>query len=320
MVKKLISFLFILVFFCSLVSCSKKKEEPHEPAKPKVVATTAMIGDLVRYIAQDKIEISVLITGEIDPHSYELVKGDAAKLKSADIVFYQGLGLEHGASLIAYLKTATNTFAVGQMLQKEHADKLIYQDGYLDPHVWLDLDLWKHIIPSIKERLIAISPENKELFEKNATELTLKMEELDRSILTLLSEVPDNKKYLVTAHTAFSYFTRRYIAQGDDWYNRHIAPEGLAPESQISLYDVEKVVSYITANNIAVIFTESNVSQDAINKILDVCKKCGLNIKCAEKPLFGDALFDEKGYLDMMWHNATLLHQAWYDGNIDSQN
>lgn len=319
MAKKLIGVLLSVVFIFIFASCGSKKQEI-APSKPKVIATTAMIGDLVRQIAQDKIETSVLITGEIDPHSYELVKGDSAKLKSASVVFYQGLGLEHGASLVAYLKTAPNTCAVGDVLQNHHADKLIYQDGYLDPHVWLDLDLWKNIVPVIKEKLIAVSPENAEFFEKNAQELILKMEELDSSILKLLQEVPEHKKYLVTSHTAFSYFTRRYIAGGDEWFNRHIAPEGLAPESQISLYDVEKVVSYITTYGISVIFTESNVSQDTINKIIDVCKKSGFNIKCAEKPLFGDALFDEKGYLDMMWHNATLLHQTWYDGNSEAQN
>lgn len=319
MAKKLISVFLAFVCFVTFVSCGKKKQEPLS-SKPKVVATTAMIGDLVSYIAQDKVDTSILITGEIDPHSYELVKGDAAKLKSASVVFYQGLGLEHGASLVAYLKTAPNAFAVGDVLQNNHADKLIYQDGYLDPHVWLDLDLWKNIIPAIKEKLIAVSPENTEFFEKNAQELTLKMEELDGSILKLLEQVPEHKKYLVTSHTAFSYFARRYIAGDDDWYKRHIAPEGLAPESQISLYDVEKVVSYISTYGINVIFTESNVSQDAINKIIDVCKKSGFEVKCAEKPLFGDALFDEKGYLDMMWHNATLLHQAWYDGKSEAQN
>jgi manganese/zinc/iron transport system substrate-binding protein len=320
MAKKLIVFLLLIVCVCFFSSCGKKKQDLSASHKPKVVATTAMIGDLVHEIAKDKIDLSILITGEIDPHSYELVKGDAAKLKSASVVFYQGLGLEHGASLVSYLKSAPNTVALGEVLEKEHGHKLIYQDGYLDPHVWLDLDLWKQIVPAIKDKLISVSPENAEFFEKNALELTAKMEHLDQSIIHLLSQVPDHKKYLVTSHTAFSYFTRRYISQGEDWLSRHMAPEGLAPESQISLYDVEKVVSYISTNGISVIFTESNVSQDAINKILDVCKKSGFNVKCAEKPLFGDALFDEKGYLDMMWHNATLLHQAWYEQNTLSQN
>lgn len=320
MAKKII--VFFLTVFCALlvVSCGKKKPIQADLHKVKVVSTTAMIGDLVKHIAQDKVDTSVLITGEIDPHSYELVKGDLSKLKSASIVFYQGLGLEHGASLVSYLKNSKNAVAVGSVLENKHADQLIYQDGFVDPHVWLDLDLWKQIVPTIRDELIRLVPEEKEFFEQNAKDLVAKMEALDQSIVDLLNQVPDHKKYLVTSHTAFSYFTRRYIAQSELWMERHMAPEGFAPEAQISLYDVEKVVSYITSHGVSVIFTESNVSKDAINKIIDVCKKSGFELKCSEKPLFGDALFDEKGYLDMMWHNATILHQAWYETNIDAQN
>lgn len=320
MVRKIISRFLCIVSVLAFVSCGKKQQETTEAIKPQVVATTAMIGDLVHYIAQDKVAVTILIKGQIDPHSYELVKGDLAKLKQANVVFYQGLGLEHGASLVAYLKSAKNAVAVGKVLEKNHPDQLIYQDGALDPHVWLDMDLWKQIVPTIKDQLIAIAPENRDYFEKNALELALKMEEVDQNILKLLAQVPNNKKYLVTSHTAFSYFTRRYLSQGEPWHTRHMAPEGLAPEAQISLYDIEKVVSYITTYGIDVIFTESNVSQDAINKIIDVCLKSGHKIKCADSPLFGDALFDQKGYLDMMWHNATLLHQAWYDKNTYSEN
>jgi manganese/zinc/iron transport system substrate-binding protein len=139
------------------------------------------------------------------------------------------------------------------------------------------------------------------------------MQELDQKIIDLMNQTPQDKRFLVTAHSAFSYFTKRYIAQSDEWHNHCIAPEGLAPEAQISLYDIEKVVSYIKTNSVGIIFSESNVSKDALKKILDVCKKSGFEIQLFHEPLFGDALFNEKSYLDMMWHNATLLHKAWYD-------
>lgn len=319
MAKKLIACLLFLCSALGLVSCGKKKIPPASEQKLKVVSTTAMIGELVDLIAKDRVDSYVLITGEIDPHSYELVKGDLSKLKSASVVYYQGLGLEHGASLVSYLKSAPNAYAVGDVLEKDFSDRLIHHDGYLDPHVWLDLDLWKHTVPGITEQLSSIDPDGRQFYESNAQELIKKMEELDQSIIALLNNVPEHKKYLVTSHTAFSYFTRRYIATDDLWHKRHMAPEGLAPESQISLYDIEKVVSYISEHGIRVIFTESNVSKDAINKIIDVCKKSGWIIECAEKPLFGDALFDEKGYLDMMWHNATLLYQTWHDKTTDTQ-
>lgn len=318
MIKKIISTLTCVLITILLAGCFKKKEE-RVSSKPRAVATTAMIAEIVERVAQDKFEVECLIKGDIDPHSYELVKGDLAKLKKADVIFYQGLGLEHGSTLVEFLKSNPKAIAVGDVLISNHAGELIYQDGFLDPHVWLDLDLWQKIIPAVQERLTSISPADKEVFEANALKLTSDMSELDAKIKTLLQEIPEQKRYLVTSHSAFSYFAKRYLAQGEEWQRRLIAPEGLAPEAQISLYDIEKVVSFINAHNVDIIFSESNVSKDALGKILDVCKKMGRDVKISQKPLFGDALFDEKSYLDMMWHNATLLHQAWHE-NIVSEN
>src|SRR5579871_5638784 len=67
--------------------------------KLKVLSTTAMIDDVVRQIGRERIDHLPLIMGEIDPHSYELVKGDDEKLSMATLIFFNGLGLEHGASL-----------------------------------------------------------------------------------------------------------------------------------------------------------------------------------------------------------------------------
>jgi len=46
-----------------------------------------MVRDLVATVGQDRIEVITLIKEELDPHTYELVKGDDEKLLSADLVF-----------------------------------------------------------------------------------------------------------------------------------------------------------------------------------------------------------------------------------------
>lgn len=158
MAKKIVA---LLLSFCLMLmaSCQKKPAAPIS-SKPKIVSTTAMINELVKEIAGDKFEAESLIKGDIDPHSYELVKGDQTKLKTASCIFYQGLGLEHGASLVAYLQTDKKAIAVGDVLKQTHADDLIYHDDYLDPHVWLDLHLWEQIVPVITNKLIELQPEN----------------------------------------------------------------------------------------------------------------------------------------------------------------
>ena len=69
--------------------------------KLKVLSTTAMLHDLVKQIGGDEIDSTVLICGDLDPHTYQLVKGDGEKLSFADLVFYNGLGRIDPAATVA---------------------------------------------------------------------------------------------------------------------------------------------------------------------------------------------------------------------------
>ena len=101
------------MLFVSLTGCGRKSGRAQKfskwmapNGKVKILSTTAQIGDLVEEIGGDRMDYWVLIQGDLDPHSYELVKGDDEKLSRADRVFYNGLGLEHGASLLNTLQNA----------------------------------------------------------------------------------------------------------------------------------------------------------------------------------------------------------------------
>ena len=64
-----------------------------------------MIDDLVEQVGGEYVDTTVLIKGGFDPHSYQLVEGDDEKFAFADVIFCNGVGLEHGPSLQHYLKT-----------------------------------------------------------------------------------------------------------------------------------------------------------------------------------------------------------------------
>jgi ABC-type Zn uptake system ZnuABC Zn-binding protein ZnuA len=62
--------------------------------KLKVAATTTMIGDLVRTIGGDRIDLTVIMPPGTDPHTYKPSTGDIGRLAAADLIFYNGLHLE----------------------------------------------------------------------------------------------------------------------------------------------------------------------------------------------------------------------------------
>lgn len=284
--------------------------------KPKVLSTIAMIDDLVAEIAGEYIDHTVLIYGEVDPHSYELVKGDGEKFEYADLIFYNGLGLEHGASIQSHLQRHSHAVPLGETIAKED---LLTFDGQIDPHIWMDITLWSHVIDPIVMHLSEIDKEHREIYEQNGKQLKEKMLQKDQELMTMIHEIPQEKRYLVTSHDAFNYFTRRYLANPNEnkdakWKIRHQAPEGLSPEGQISVKDIQKVVDFLCAYDIPVVFSESNINKDSLNKIIDVCKKRGKEVRIATTPLYGDSMgksgSDADSYLKMLEHNIKTIHTS----------
>lgn len=311
--------LLLLCVFC-FIGCSKKEQSFHwyvENGGIKVLSTTAMIDDLVAKIGGDRVDHIPLMKGEIDPHSYELVKGDDEKIKRADLVIANGLNLEHGASLHYQLKHHPYVVFIGEEIQKRVPESILFVKGEIDPHIWMDISLWAEGVDSIVSALSKQDPEGAWQFCKNGENIKNLMLKTHREIQIFLQNIPEEKRYLVTSHDAFHYFTRAYLASNCPWENRCMAPEGLAPEGQLSSLDIQRVVDHLCHYKITVVFPETNVSRDALKKIASCCSARGLQVHISKNSLYGDAMgsvgSEAENYLDMIWHNAKVLEQEWHE-------
>ncbi len=301
---------FWLFLFCLGCSTSNPNAWEAGSGKLKVLCTTAMVGDLVKRVGGDLVEMVVLIQGEIDPHSYELVKGDGERLQYADLIFYNGLGLEHGASLSSTLSESVQAHNLGATLPRE---KLLHVGGALDPHIWMDVALFSSLVDPIAAIFSEKDPVHTEEYRSREEEAKADLQQLDRQLQAILHAIPEEKRYLVTSHDAFNYFTRRYLAtdqerQEGGWQMRFAAPEGLAPDGQLSSRHIGEIVNHLKTYRVKILFPESNVSRDSIQKILSVCKSEGLEVKMAEAALYGDSMGKEN-YKEMMEHNAETIYQ-----------
>ncbi len=307
----------MMLFLCGcgdLSNHSKTRQEWMEPNhKLKVLSTTAMIDDLVRQIGGDTVDPYVLIKGELDPHSYQLVKGDDELLARASLIFYNGLGLEHGPSLQNYLYNQRKALPLGNLIMNDNPELILSVLGTTDPHIWMDISLWSYTIPYIVNALSAQDPAHAEMYKENGEKLLTELLEAHKQVKEELHQVPEDKRYLVTSHDAFNYFTRAYLADPHDreWRYRFAAPEGLAPESQISAYHIHEIVQQLERFHINVIFPESNVSRDSIKKIVDAAKERGIKVKIADAYLYADAMgkpgSDGDTYIKMIQHDAKTI-------------
>lgn len=299
-----------------MAGCSAKNRAADwmkDNEKLKVLSTTAQIGGLVDAIGGDRVDGWVLIQGDLDPHSYEMVKGDGEKVARADLIFYNGLGLEHGASLSAILRDSAKATPIGDKINAAYPERILMRGKVVDPHIWMDISLWQKGIGPIVEALSQADPEGASVYQEQGAVLARQMESAHQEIRSLLREVPSEKRYLVTSHDAFHYFTRSYLADPEeiDWAGRFAAPEGLAPEGQLNPRDIQKIIDFLKARKISVLFPESNVSRDSIRKIAAAGRELGMEISVCSEPLYGDAM-GRLAYLEMMRHNAqTIAKYLW---------
>jgi manganese/zinc/iron transport system substrate-binding protein len=314
-------FLLLMIFMCG---CSDSHQQRHSDTqrwmqsrdKIKVLSTTAMIHDLVKQVGGEYIDSLILIQNGLDPHSYQLVKGDDEKLGMAQIVFYNGLGLEHGPSLQQYLHNHPKAVALGDFIYTQNSSQIIYVEQQKDPHIWMDISLWSLTIPLIVRTLSEEDPAHATEYQENGHKLLEIMTNTHQEIKKIMSQVPASKRYLVTSHDAFNYFARAYLSEEGEietntWEKRFAAPEGLAPESQLSVVNIKEIIAHLKKYQIQLIFPESNVNRDSIKKIVQASKEQGIDVAIACCPLYGDAMglpgTEGDTYLKMITYNAHTL-------------
>jgi manganese/zinc/iron transport system substrate-binding protein len=309
----------LLLVGCGQVSKAAKTNHLNQwmqaDGKLKVLCTTAMIADLVQEVGGDLVDCLVLIQGESDPHSYQLVKGDEEKFSRADVIFYNGLGLEHGPSVASLLQGSSKAFSVGEYLRREHRESIVVLHNAIDPHVWMDVSLWKECVPFIVEVLSKSLPQRKELLQGHGAKLMERLSQLHAEIIGRIGSLPLQSRYLVTSHEAFNYFARAYLCPKDElssdkWQERAMAPEGLAPDSQLSTADIQRLVDHIIEYKIATIFSEANVSQDSLKKMVDACSKKGFQTSIALKSLYADSMGKDATYSDMMRYDSQVIEEG----------
>lgn len=307
---------FLMAATSLFVSCGVQKQSSHDEwmknnGKIKVLATTPIVASLLKEVGGEHIDITSLIGEDLDPHSYEIVKGDSERINRADVVFASGLSLEHSASIRYQLEKHRNVLYIGDEVKKLYPEEVIYVDKQPDPHFWLDVYMWSHAVAPVVDRLSQVDPEHKAEYTTRGVLVQNSLLAKDKTMRELLLQIPVEKRYLVTVHDAFNYFVKRYFAteeerKSDTWWLRAASVQGIAPDEQISSVAIAKVVNHVLEYNIPVLFPEKNLSKDSLNKVIEACRKQGKQVRLADDALYSDTM-GGLTYLEMMNYNTTVV-------------
>ena len=208
-----------------LSACAAPNTAQGSAGKLRVVATTTIVGDVVQNVGGDWITLDTLIPAGVDEHGYEPAPQDVAKVSRANLVFINGAGLEPFIE-----KLTQNANGKAQMisvsdgitlLQSVPEDNVSASSGPAssgpatgalqgDPHVWMDPNNVLVWVGNIEKALSAADPAHAADYQKNAARYRQQLKTLDAWIRTQVSQVPQNRRELVTDHLVFTYFAKQY--------------------------------------------------------------------------------------------------------------
>jgi zinc/manganese transport system substrate-binding protein len=281
---------FICLTFVAAVSPLRAQDRLH------VVASFSILGDFVKNVGGDRVDVTTLVGPDGDVHVYAPAPADARKIADAGLLVINGLGLE---GWLPRLLQASGGKAPILIATNGIAPLKLGSDA--DPHAWQSVANAKKYVTNIRDALAAANPADAEVFRKQADTYLAKLDALDREVQDAIKQIPESRRKVISTHDAFGYFAAAYGTQ-------FIAPLGVSTESEASARDIAGIIAQIKTANIPAVFLE-RISDPRLMRRISA--ESGARIGGT---LYSDSLTDEKGdaptYIDMVRHNIKALTSA----------
>ncbi len=292
------SFLFS-VFAAGLIAVSGSGTVAAD-APIDVVASFSILGDMVRQVGGDRVNVTTLVGPDSDAHVYRPTPADARAVAGARLLVVNGLGFEgwmdrltEASGYEGPVVTATTGVEPRRIADRDR--------GEIDPHAWQSLVNARIYVRNIADGLAAIDHAGAEIYRGNKARYLEEIDAVEAQVRDAINSLPLERRKVVTSHDAFGYLSAAY---GIEFH----APVGFSTEAEASAGDVARLIRQINREKIPAVFVE-NISD---RRLLDqIVRETGAQIGGT---LYSDALSKADGpagtHLDMMLHNILTLVAA----------
>lgn len=190
----------VLVVSLILSGCIEQPRVAERGDKLLVVATIQPLGEFVKAVGGDRVDVMVLLPPGAEPHTFEPTPAQMKRVENADLCVKNGAGLELWLDKFSSqgLKVVDSSEGV----------ELIYLNGTPDPHIWLSPRCAMIQVENICRALIEVDPEGRELYESNRDAYINELRSLDEHLKNRLSNA--SGRIFVVDHPAWSYLARDY--------------------------------------------------------------------------------------------------------------
>lgn len=286
--------------WCGVVTSAQADELQNPPIE--IAVTFSVLGDLVKKVAGDDANVTVLTPVNAEVHEWELTPDNFAALEDADVVFYNGYQLEQwmrqvsatvndDVPMIAVAEASgypTQTIVTGEM------------EGDVDPHMWMDPRAASGYVQAIASTLEDRLPHQADAIQQRAAALEAQLHDLHVELQETLEAIPEERRVLLSSEAAFLYFADAYQFEHDGIWGTNAETEG-------SPRQLMRVIDRINERQPAALFWESTISD---RHVTSIARDTGLPVA---GPLYVDSLSEPDGeaadYFAMQRHNVALLRR-----------
>jgi ABC-type Zn uptake system ZnuABC Zn-binding protein ZnuA len=190
-----------------LASCGVATAQP--ASKVKVAASIVPLGDFVRQVGGDRVEVMVMVPPGAAVETYEPAPMQMRFLETAQVLVLNGVSLEFWAS------SAISSVARADLLVVDTSKGIKLLDVGTDPesssgnpHIWMDPQRAMVQVEHIRDALIQVDPAGTATYTANAERYINQLRALDQEIEARVATW--STKEFISFHAAYRYFADRY--------------------------------------------------------------------------------------------------------------
>lgn len=227
--------------------------------KFKAITTFTVIADMAKNVAGDTAIVESITKPGAEIHNYQPTPGDIMKAQGAQLVLWNGLGLE-----LWFEKFFQHLYAVPGSVVSEGVEPMgIVEGPYTgkpNPHAWMSPSAAIIYVDNIRDAFVEHDPANAEAYKANAEAYKTEINAAIEPIRAELAAIPEEKRWLVSSEGAFSYLAR-------DFGLKELYLWPINADQQGTPQQVRKVIDAVRENKITVVFSESTISASPAKQV-----------------------------------------------------
>ena len=276
--KKIVVFSLCAAMALSLAACAAPAEKA-DGGKLQIVTTLFPYYDFARAIAQDRADVTLLLSPGREAHSFEPTPLDAVTISEADVFLYNGGEGEYWVESMLdaageHIAVASRMMDYVDALNEEYVEGMQGADGHdhdhehgshdhdhdheedehdsdeieYDEHIWTSPKNAVVLCRAVCDAICKADPANEDFYRTNCDDYCAQLEALDARFSALCESAP--RRLLIFADRfPMLYFCREY---GLDY---RAAFHGCSGDTEPSLATIKFLIDKVEDENIPVVYT-----------------------------------------------------------------